>query len=1260
MNKRFLELENQGVTYDHSNDEDDESFDNGDDDDDDEGDDNGFSYSQNVLTATTNTAESDRPSMKQHESDSWRRNLLEEWKRNLSSTTDQLITSWNRLQNEVRHISKSVTVDDIENHRDDTIDNSTTAIGSMNIEQHQQSEEQSATAVRNDDIERDNGNNKSLELENMKREESKRKRLEIERRIEEKRRLMQEKEEAFERQRQLMEQKRIEEEQRIEELRLERERQLIEHERKQQESRRQKLEQERKRIQDERRRKEEEEQRRKEEQMRIEQEEREKQERERKEHEQRELARLAMEEEKRRQREEEERKRMEIENELREQNETYERKKRELFQQGLDRLLEYKPSYEYLVNVVVNNGSRSSKHISTKAVTSPQILTEPIESKFDYIRRMHAEWRTRKLKKTNNDNVQANKTNNSQQTVSPITEHVHVSKRITLSEEFIKFHFGYDMDDDMTQIVSMTFSVEKITDIDTKALSKCNSLKQLILDQNDIRIIDNVFQSSAIEYLALNQNLLQSLKGVRHLGSSLVELSANNNKISSLTDVEHLHQLKSLDLSMNSISDITQIQQLHNLESVNFYRNNIISIPDLSRLRNLMSIDLGRNKIASLDYSVLSNCNYLDELTLYENEISEIPHLDNVLLRSISLNGNRIKALPDNFFYLPMLSILNLSSNAIDHLKPLSCCIMLQFLDLSFNNISLMEELLYLEPCNRIMYIRLNDNPVASKRGYKESIMCILPKIASIDNDSINREAKQKARQYFVQHSIDFLSRESEQLFRRMMPGMNSTESSESGESDFMRPVEALCIRQASERKYMENEMKKILAIPIRGNQKRVSMVLELKSKVGRERLEMRKRHYLEHLNFSENNVYNITVHNEEQVRDRASRTITRFFRYCQERRTRALIENVIKIQKTWRGYVTRKNTYPWLLPMLKRRMDAACKIQAVWKGFYVRQLIKKARQLEDEYRFELGGTTENFDDDIRFLDNTSNFDLVGHIPKKGTTVYYMNNNNSGSSSNKSGVVRQASTTPASTSQIKLPSIAMNQNWIDDRDDEQVDDDEEDDVVGDGDFADPVLRSSATSSTTSKARGRTSTMDNSSRDSVTSLASNSSDPSAGCKRTENKSSKSSIAEEWGFENESLMKAFLKSKKRKPKNHKRKNEDAMNRLNRFYRMAHLDSVNPNIVQARNVLDQERLELESIASTSSSSSGGSGGGGSTASTNRRHGSSNNSNSSNYSNSSSTSSSNNGHERRASGTTTTTRVTEVKTQQVKLPHIRGGNVR
>jgi len=114
--------------------------------------------------------------------------------------------------------------------------------------------------------------------------------------------------------------------------------------------------------------------------------------------------------------------------------------------------------------------------------------------------------------------------------------------------------------------------------------------------------------------------------------------------------LEHLKNLKRLDLSNNKINEIKGLDKLTTLEFLDLSYNQISEIKGLDNLKNLKFLDLRNNKISTIrELNILKQ---LKHLYLGFNRISIVEGNDhNRILDKLNIEGKNISNSPFDFFY---------------------------------------------------------------------------------------------------------------------------------------------------------------------------------------------------------------------------------------------------------------------------------------------------------------------------------------------------------------------------------------------------------------------------------------------------------------------------------------------------------------------------------------------------------------------------------------------------------------------------------
>ncbi|ACB84644.1 leucine-rich repeat domain-containing protein [Natranaerobius thermophilus] len=111
------------------------------------------------------------------------------------------------------------------------------------------------------------------------------------------------------------------------------------------------------------------------------------------------------------------------------------------------------------------------------------------------------------------------------------------------------------------------------------------------------------------------------------------------NEIENIAGIEHMENLKVLELNRTEVSNIDPLKSLRKLEQLTLRDNQIEDIKAIENLNKLRFLDLANNSIDNID--PVKNLNNLEVLNLSNNEINditpikELEHLEKVYMKSI-------------------------------------------------------------------------------------------------------------------------------------------------------------------------------------------------------------------------------------------------------------------------------------------------------------------------------------------------------------------------------------------------------------------------------------------------------------------------------------------------------------------------------------------------------------------------------------------------------------------------------------------------
>ncbi|XP_074605943.1 leucine-rich repeat- and IQ domain-containing protein 1-like isoform X2 [Acropora palmata] len=415
-----------------------------------------------------------------------------------------------------------------------------------------------------------------------------------------------------------------------------------------------------------------------------------------------------------------------------------------------------------------------------------------------------------------------------------------------------------------------------------RSLDKCPELRSLTLHNCGLHAVEGLEKCTELQELHLKNNKIEAIN-CRGL-SKLEVISLADNNLASIHGFEGCISVVSLDLCNNKITRIGDLSMCNKLQELLMANNQLINTKGLSCLRNVQHLDLSQNHLARV--TGIERCVLLQTLNLRANNLQEPPRLtDCVLLREIRLDDNSISSL-DCFCsaWLPLLQFLSVSQNSISQLSPLENLTSLETLDLSNNLVSDTESLIPgLESGGRrLKTLSIEGNPVQEDPDCRSSILQALPCLKSLDGEYLSGQ--------------DVVTAPNEVVFIDMCQRQ-------------LRSQKDLLLKQATQEISSD-----IQAYEPDQRSKR----LQFMSQYHNERLELAVRHLREHETFA-----------EESYQSTASKKTPR------DLDARQTVESQNNQNKE--KYSCRKQP----INSLKQRHYAATKIQALWRGWYLRQLIK-------------------------------------------------------------------------------------------------------------------------------------------------------------------------------------------------------------------------------------------------------------------------------------------------------------------------------
>lgn len=154
---------------------------------------------------------------------------------------------------------------------------------------------------------------------------------------------------------------------------------------------------------------------------------------------------------------------------------------------------------------------------------------------------------------------------------------------------------------------------------------------------------------------------------------SIYELKINKGNISDISAIKYCKNLTSLELPNNNISDINILNNKSQIISLDFTNNHISDASPCGSIKDLNSLKLGNNNISDIGF--LKNLLKIKTLDLGSNKIKDISSLDiNNQLWWVALNNNSISDISCFNNNFSKLQYLNISTNSITSIEPLTSC----------------------------------------------------------------------------------------------------------------------------------------------------------------------------------------------------------------------------------------------------------------------------------------------------------------------------------------------------------------------------------------------------------------------------------------------------------------------------------------------------------------------------------------------------------------------------------------------------------
>jgi len=214
------------------------------------------------------------------------------------------------------------------------------------------------------------------------------------------------------------------------------------------------------------------------------------------------------------------------------------------------------------------------------------------------------------------------------------------------------------------------------------------SLEDLILNNNMLSSLSILPWCPKLQKLFVAENDIEWIIGVGAPSLRIIVLF--NNKLSNLLFIKGCEQLTYLDVSNNQLSALEESGYYPKLQALFAEMNVIKGNVALQNYPSLINVDLSMNLINEI--AGVTDLIALETICLNYNVIEKLGEWKNLpVLKRVSVQGNKIKLLPDGLCRLPELTDVNASQNEIINMPALGLFPKIQRLNLGMNKITVLK-----------------------------------------------------------------------------------------------------------------------------------------------------------------------------------------------------------------------------------------------------------------------------------------------------------------------------------------------------------------------------------------------------------------------------------------------------------------------------------------------------------------------------------------------------------------------------------------
>ncbi|XP_043269579.1 leucine-rich repeat-containing protein 40-like isoform X1 [Venturia canescens] len=255
----------------------------------------------------------------------------------------------------------------------------------------------------------------------------------------------------------------------------------------------------------------------------------------------------------------------------------------------------------------------------------------------------------------------------------------NVDPKIEYLGELTDLDFSHNLLEELPQEIGTLRKLERL-DLSRNKLGriddsfyKLSELRQLNLSSNKlVELSPSIGDLVMLESLNLSCNELIELPvGMGYL-VRLVNLDISHNQLRELPpDIMSMRVLKKLDASFNKLEVVPALGELRKVELIVMHNNQLSTFPDLTGCTALRDLDLANNNITEIKMEYLEDMGQLRSLRIDSNKVKEIPEeiVKLLNLEHLDLSCNELSNIPNFISIMPNLKYFGIEGNDVKNIR---------------------------------------------------------------------------------------------------------------------------------------------------------------------------------------------------------------------------------------------------------------------------------------------------------------------------------------------------------------------------------------------------------------------------------------------------------------------------------------------------------------------------------------------------------------------------------------------------------------